>query len=70
MSVYLLKGSRIFLKNPADYAKVAEKIRAREPIVIRVTTDGSRRKRRYGIRMIQCGYKCRGPMCHRSRPYC
>lgn len=40
MSVYLPKGSRIFLKNPADYAKVAEKIRAREPIVIRVTTDG------------------------------
>ena len=40
MSVYLPNGNRIFLKNPADYAKISEKIRAREPIVITSTKDG------------------------------
>jgi hypothetical protein len=40
MSVILPHGSRIHLKDPAGYAEIAEKIRAREPIVVTVTTKG------------------------------
>jgi hypothetical protein len=40
MSMYLPNGSRMYCKNPADYAKIAEKILAREPLVITVTKDG------------------------------
>ena len=40
MGMYLPNGSRIYCENPADYAKVAEKILAREPVVITVTKDG------------------------------
>jgi len=40
MSMYLPNGSRIYCKHPADYAKVAEKILAREPLTITVTKDG------------------------------
>jgi hypothetical protein len=38
--MYLPDGSRIYCKNPADYAKIAEKILAREPVVITVTKAG------------------------------